>query len=240
MEKVSIMHCHFSDHKAVTTELCFKERVRVRNFWRHNDDLLGIPEYIKYMKDSIDEGIEKYHNETGETSREDSRRKWEFLKYFLGKQSRKFSKLLAAEKEATKTSLTQELETCEKDPVRNKLQILEIRNTLDTFKMEEDRKAIIQSRVSFAEHNEKPTSFFMRKIKQNYLESNVIELMKDGSKLTRDECNNEIYHFYKELYTSKKINPPSGRHIVGGRYLLLKKYDIAESWTMSHTHPKVP
>ena len=213
LEKVSIDHCHVSDHKAVNAHFSFKEKMKIRNFWRHNDELLDIPEYIEHIEQSTTEGIEKFCNETGGNAADwcDPRKLWEFLKYYLGMQSRKFSKELRIQKDKDKKKLTEELVESEKDPVNNGQKILELRNSLNMLQMEEDKRVIFQARVSWAENNEKPTNFFMRKIKQNFLESNIIELIKDGIKLTKEECNNEIYTFYKDLYALRENVEPNGR-----------------------------
>jgi hypothetical protein len=213
LESVSHIPCHLSDHKAVDVLLRFKERPRGRTFWRHDDALLEIPEYATAMKEAIAEGTQKYIKETETKLKEDSdpRKIWEYLKYHLGKESRKFSKEAAKQKEGVYRELTERLQELERDPICNKTELLEIRQKMDAFQYEKDKRIIIQSRVKFTENNEKPTNYFMRKIKENFRESNVIELVKDGAKLSKEQCNEEIFDFYKELYQKRKCSAPSSK-----------------------------
>jgi hypothetical protein len=211
LEKVTMSPCHVSDHKAVTTYLTFKERFRGRNFWRHNDTLLDIPEYVNHMRKAILEGTQKFSTECSSEQGSDPRNKWEFLKYYLSRESRAFSKKLKNDKESTKVELQTRLEKLGENPTENMTDYLEARNEWEELQREEDKKIIFQSRVTFTEHNEKPTGFFLRKIKENYIESNVIELVKDGKTLDRDKCNQEIYQFYKNLYAKKRTSKPCSK-----------------------------
>ncbi len=210
LDNVRLEQCHFSDHKAVVANFRFKGKVSLRNFWRHNDQLLDIPEYVEFIERSIKEGTQKFCRETGDQELNDARAHWEYLKYHIAKESRSFSKKLSDEKHKATNSLKMKLAALEWDPISNKKELLETTNVLERLQSETERKIIFQSRVSYVEHNEKPTSFFMRKIKENYLESNVIELKKDGITLPKDKCNKEIYHFYKALYAGKSTTKPTG------------------------------
>ena len=213
LETITLEYCHFSDHKAVKAAFTFKENVRLRNFWRHNDSLLDNEEYTEYMIKAIKEGTRKYLGETGSDCIEscDPRKYWEFLKYFLGKESRSFTQAVALEKNKCNRELQERLSVLDKNPICNKEEIISIKRSLELLQLEEDRKVIFQSRVAFAEHNEKPTSFFMRKIKENYRESNILELQKAGKKLSKEECNEEIYSFYKQLYEYRATAKPRGK-----------------------------
>ena len=213
LENITLEHCHFSDHKAVRAVFSFKENTRLRNFWRHNDSLLENEEYIEYMIKAIKEGTKKYLVETGSDCVDscDPRSYWEFLKYFLGKESRNFTQAVALERNKCNKELHEKLKMLDKNPVLNKEEIIDIKRSLELLKLEEDKKLIFQARVLFTEHNEKPTSFFMRKIKENYRESNILELEKDGKKLSKEECNKEIYSFYKQLYKHRATAKPRGR-----------------------------
>ena len=68
----------------------------------------------------------------------------------------------------------------EDNPVSNKTELVDVKRSLDLLRIEKDKRIMFQARVAFTEHNEKPTNFFMRKIKENFFESNVIELVKEG------------------------------------------------------------
>ena len=213
LEYVGLEHCHFSDHKAVKVKFCFKQSFKLRNFWRHNDTLLDFPEYVDYIKDSIREASKKYIKETNcrNLDNADPRKYWEFLKYYLGRDSRKFSKVMATEEKKVETALNIRLSELEDNPVSNKTELVDVKRSLDLLRIEKDKRIMFQARVAFTEHNEKPTNFFMRKIKENFFESNVIELVKEGEVLSRDDCNKEIYKFYQQLYGHKSASKPGGK-----------------------------
>ena len=211
IKEVEHRHCHFSDHKAVAVKVALGEKVKLRNFWRHNDSLLEIPEYVEHMKKAIEKGVKKYLNDIGLSSEEyaDPKMLWEYVKYHIGRESRAFSKQLSKEKEKATECLAEHLQRLEVDPVTNKVDIEDTKERLNKLLLEEEKKVMFLSRVKYIEHNEKLTNFFLRRIKDNYKETNVIELKKRGKKLSQDECNKEIFEFYSELYRRRRTEKPS-------------------------------
>ena len=118
---------------------------------------------------------------------------------------------MATEEKKVETALNITLSELEDNPVSNKTELVDVKRSLDLLRIEKDKRIMFQARVAFTEHTEKPTNFFMRKIKENFFESNVIELVKEGKVLSRENCNKEIYKFYQQLYAHKSASKPGDK-----------------------------
>ena len=213
LDSVEFKYCHFSDHKAVTLNLKFKNDIKRRTIWRHNDEMLKIPEYIRFIESEYKKIIDQYKEDMKLINLEEAEpcNLWEFIKFKLGESSRSFGTELAKERRKITCGLKLMLEDLSEDPQQNHDQIITLKDQIDLIETEEDRKKIFHSRVHFVEHNEKMTGFFLRKIKKNQAESNVIELINEkGNMISLEETNDEIYKFYKKLFERRETEEPSG------------------------------
>ena len=212
IKSIENIHTHLSDHKILKIEFVFKDDTKGNTFWRHNDRMLKNPEYLLHVINEYHSSINEYIQSNNLTNMEDAdpSQLWEYIKYRLGKCSRDFCAQHKKRIENTTKLLREQLNELENNPITNNKNIKETKNAIDVIEQEEVKAIIFQSRVSYYENNEKPTGFFLRKIKENYVESNIIQLRDgNGTELSKDEINKEIFSFYSKLFEKRSTSQPS-------------------------------
>ena len=212
ISSIGEVYTHLSDHKILRMEIVFKGQVKGNTFWRHNDKMLKNPDYLLHIIEEYHRCVESFLNDNNIVSIDEANpsQLWEYIKYWLGNQSRDFCALFNRQLTETTKGLHAQLTELEKDLTGNAELIRTTKEAIGVIEKEEAQKTIFQSRVNFVENNEKPTGFFLRKIKQNFVESNIIQLKDDnGADLTEDEISRDIYKFYSELFKYKETLEPS-------------------------------
>ena len=205
-------HTYLSDHKILRMEIIFKDQVKGNTFWRHNDRMLKNPDYllriIKGYHKCVESFLKDYKLSNADGA--DPSQMWEYIKFWLGKESRDFCAEYSKKVRETTKTLKNQLIEFEKNLIGNAEVIKETKKAIDIIEKEEAQKIIFQSRVNYYENNEKPTGFFLRKIKQNHMESNIIQLKDaDGSELSKDQISDKIHDFYSKLFAFKQVDEPS-------------------------------
>ncbi len=201
VEGVTEKYCHLSDHKLLRLSIVLKDKQIQKGYWKHNDSLLEIPEYVKAILQTFNECTA---HSNFESEPPDNSTLWEFCKYSMAKSSRDFGAQLKKEKNLELKNLLAKLSELENNAAENNTEIVQTKEEIDALNHEEDRKIMFQSRVHWIENNEKMTKFFFRKLKQNMHETNIIQLEADGRKLDPKEINKVIYDYYRNLFKYHK------------------------------------
>ncbi len=190
-----------TDHRLVQCHLNFIGITgKGKGVWRHNDSLLEKLDYVDFIKKTIERAGKMGNSCTN------GREKWDFIKYFIAKESRKFATAVAGAKKIEMKEVEQEVAAAEENPTEHKEALLFWSQKLEKLRHDEGRKIMMLSRATIFDEGEKMTASFFRLIKQNYLQSNILSLVRDdGSKMTQEECEREVKQFYTELFKKREV-----------------------------------
>ena len=196
----------FSDHAALILTICFDEETMPRSpgYWKFNNSLLSDNEYIALLRSKIPEFVEKYKEV------EDKGLFWEMVKIEIRGLTVRFSKFKAKRNRDEEKLLTfrfaqlsAKLQTVYSEDDKAELERIKIK--LSDFQTEKACGAIIRSRACWYEHGERNNKYFLN-LEKNYRQ-------KDISSSTRindpKEILNEERNFFKELYSSRIVDPNS-------------------------------
>ena len=202
----------FADHSALILTICFDEETAPRGpgYWRFNNSLLSDNEYVALLRSKIPEFVEKYKEV------EDKGLFWEMVKMEIRGLTVRFSKLKAKrnhDEEKLLTSrfaqLSSKLQTAYSEDDKAELERIKIK--LSDFQTEKTRGAIIRSRARWYEHGEKNSKYFLNLEKLNYRRKHISSLINHNGTRINDpkEILNEERNFFKELYSSRNVDPNS-------------------------------
>ena len=91
----------------------------------------------------------------------------------------------------------------------DKAELEQIKITLSEFATERTRGAIIRSKARWSEHGEKNNKYFLNLEKLNRKRKHISSLIKSSGIRINDpkEILNEEQNFFKQLYSSKNVDP---------------------------------
>ena len=197
----SIQPGYCTDHSIITLTLDLINHPRGRGHWKFNNSLLTDMTYIRKMKDVI--------MDTRNSNQEaNDQLLWDLIKYKIRQETIRMSsekkrnvnnKLMALEK------TLQSLEAERDDTGIEQEKIKHTREEIEKIQEEKTKGAMIRCKVRWYEEGEKSTKYFLNLEKRNYSKK-VISRLKDKHNHTLSqpkEINNEIFDFYKKLYSSR-------------------------------------
>ena len=197
----------FSDHAALILTICFDEETMPRgpSYWKFNNSLLSDNEYIALLRSKIPEFVEKYKEV------EDKGLFWEMVKIEIRGLTVRFSKFKAKRNPDEEKVLTfrfaqrsAKLQTVYSEDDKAELERIKIK--LSDFQTEKACGAIIRSRARWYEHGEKNNKYFLNLEKVNYRRKYISSSTRINDP---KEILNEERNFFKELYSSRIVDPNS-------------------------------
>ena len=203
LQEYKILPGLHSDHSILKIEISTQDISRGKGFWKFNSTLLHDPNYVKKIKDIIQECKTEFQN------LEDKGLTWEMVKLNI----RSFSVPYCIKKKKERAKFKKDLEI-----ELAKLQIeIDFNNNfnsresydsskreLEDLEKEEINSTIFRSKIQWAEEGEKNTKFFLNLEKRNYTNKLISNLEINGT-ITSDQekITNEQARFYSSLYTEK-------------------------------------
>ena len=192
-----------ADHSPVRIEIkIFKKGP---GMWRLNTSLLEDPVFCNDLKIII--------NEAKLSQNSDKRTHFDFIKYkvkeFSLRRSKEIAKANRQDMKQLENSIKIAEERLQTEPNNHSLQekLFDAKSALDNHYNRIHRGLVLQSRVQYYEEGEKCTRFFLNSIKRDAAKSTIRQLkLNETSPIIDDQPSvmNELYTFYKDLYTSKR------------------------------------
>ena len=188
-----------TDHRAVIIEIK-GEREIGPGLWKLNNLLLEDSKLIDIMRTNIGEII---HSNTSKNT--EKQIVWEMLKQRCRTTARRFSSEAADHTKAAKENISTCLEVALNQ--KNLHEVKKLKEQLMQFEREKAIKTMFRANCEYIEHDEKCTRYFFRRIKSNFLTSNIGKLdTPNGTIISRKEIAAELDAFYKDLYSTKMHN----------------------------------
>ena len=184
---------------ALILTICFDEETAppCPGYWRFNNSLLSDNVYVASLRSKIPEFVEKYKEV------EDKGLFWEMVKMKMRGLTVRFSKLKAKRNHDEEkllasrfAQLSAKFQTAYSEDDKAELERIKIK--LSDFQTQKTRGAIIRSRARWYEHGEKNSKHISSLINHN------------GTRINDPkEILNEDRNFFKELYSSRNVDPNS-------------------------------
>ena len=207
-----------TDHSIVELTLNFgKTRSKGKSFWKFNNTLLYNKDFVKEIKNSFLNTkmqyavfpynplkIDEIDNEIFESVLNPQL----FLEMLLlNARSISISMSTAIRKKETEIthSLENKIEKLElNDPIKNYDEISVLKKELKELRENKLKGSLVRSKAKWIEDGEKPSKYFCSLENRNFVSKRITSLFdKNNSELTNTaEINNEVFNFYKNLYTS--------------------------------------
>ena len=129
----------------------------------------------------------------------DEEARWEFLKHEIHQFSKMFSKNLHQKENIEKNSLEENT----KDFQTNS-QYLEFQSKLNLVYEKKVNGIKVQSKCNWYESSKKSSKFFLNLEKHHAIQSQLHKVIVNEKEIiSPEDINNEIYNFYKNLFTEK-------------------------------------
>jgi hypothetical protein len=196
IQSMTMRHTHLSDHKLLRIELRPKNIKPPFRIWKHKDGLLEDKEYIDALGSSICAAVEDSQELSSAKSR------WEYIKYKTRQRARALEKEVVLRERAERNEL-QAFVNANMGNRSNDQEKKDALVRLNQLEAEATDRLRLAARVRWVEHNERSTSYFFNRIKQNSADSNIIALSRDNLQLSDQEINQEIHRFYSTLYSAR-------------------------------------
>ena len=194
-----------TDHSAIKIE--FKDvgdGVKGPGLWKLNCSLLRDEVYVNKINRMIPTWIYE-----GRTDLSDPRSVWDWVKYNIKKQSRKYSMNKNKQRRREEQQLNEQFQNAhlvfQNDPSEENLVTLNVlRERMDKIYEEEVEGIIVRSRARWHEHGEKNSRYFLNLEKRNHVKKHVRKLRLSGV-ITSDpfEILQAEKEFYESLYKSR-------------------------------------
>ena len=203
--KVDIVTAIRTDHHAITLEIdSINDQQRGPSFWKFNNSLLDDDLFVERLRENFPKWIDEIN------FCDDSRIKWDWMKYKIRGESISYSKLKAKERRNRIQTIEDRLKMCEEkiaeSPTQENLANLESAKT--EYEKEYDyivRGSIIRSRATWFEQGERNNKYFLNLENRNKKKSCIRKLIRANGEETTvpDTIMTEIHSFYSELYDEK-------------------------------------
>ena len=204
--KVDIVTAIRTDHHAITLEIdSLNDQQRGPSLWKFNNSLLDDAFFVERLRENFPKWIDEIN------FCDDSRIKWDWMKYKIRGESISYSKLKAKERRNRIQTVENRLKICEEkiaeSPTQENLANLESVKT--EYEQEYDyivRGSIIRSRATWFEQGERNNKYFLNLEKRNKKKSCIRKLIRaNGEEITvPDTIMTEIHSFYSELYDESR------------------------------------
>ena len=203
--KVDIVTAIRTDHHAITLEIdSLNDQQRGPSFWKFNNSLLDDAFFVERLRENFPKWIDEIN------FCDDSRIKWDWMKYKIRGESISYIKLKAKERRNRIQTIENRLKICEEkigeSPTQENLANLESVKT--EYEQEYDyivRGSIIRSRATWFEQGERNNKYFLNLENRNKKKSCIRKLIRANGEETTvpDTIMTEIHSFYSELYDEK-------------------------------------
>ena len=203
--KVDIVTAIRTDHHAIILEIdSLNDQQRGPSFWKLNNSLLDDAFFVERLRENFPKWIDEIN------FCDDSRIKWDWMKYKIRGESISYSKMKAKERRNRIQTIENRLKTCEEkiaeSPTQENLANLESVKT--EYEQQYDyilRGSIIRSRATWFEQGERNNKYFLNLENRNKKKSCIRKLIRANGQETTvpDTIMTEIHSFYSELYDEK-------------------------------------
>ena len=196
-----------TDHRLVSLEMLESNaKKKILGLWKHNDLLNRDIQFVKLLKEKLEDFIPKAQEECSS-----HRGEWEAIKGKIREWSRAYSIDKMKQERAEKKALWEKMQiTSSRPSLEERKKFIEVKTKYDEICKKEAQRLIFRAKVDSLQHDEKFSTFFFLKIRQNRAQSNIAEL-KVGNEIEKNQIkvNDEIKRFYSELYTSDSPVQPN-------------------------------
>ena len=202
--KTDIIPSIGTDHSAIIIEFKQSQQFqRGKGYWKFNSSLVNDESYVKSLK----ENIENWRSEIEEVN--DSRLKWEYLKYKIRDFTIIFSKSKHKQINEAEKYLTNNLKILEEKIDLDDEELVEyneIKSKLEEHISEKTRGSLLRSKTQWYEEGEKSTKYFFNLEKRNADKKHIKKLISENGNIISNptEILKAEQHFYRELYSSRK------------------------------------
>ncbi len=209
IKDVSINPAINTDHSAVHLNICSDINTSMRgpSYWKFNDSLCDDVDYCNLLEQNVGVWLNEYCNI------DDSRVKWELLKYEIRRFTQSYCKKIAKQRREHIFDLENILKEAELalnlDPSETaKSNWEDAKRNLDECYDHITQGVITRSRADWVEYGEKNSKYFLNLEKANKVRSTIYNVCDDNGNVMTDgqSVQSEIYNYYSKLYSAKGVN----------------------------------
>ena len=208
-----------SDHSIISLSLVFHEMPKPKSYWKFNNSLLKVDSYTKEIKDTITKVKQQYaatpYNLNNIETVDNNLLQLTinpqlfFDILLLEIRSKTISLSVAFKKNESKKQelLQSEIKMLEdEDPTKNYDIIKEKEEDLRLIREKQLEGSLVRSRARWVEQGEKSSRYFCNLENRNFTSKRMTSLVnRKGEEITEyNHINNEVYNFYKNLYSNKE------------------------------------
>jgi hypothetical protein len=165
--------------------------------WKLKASLLQEPQIVA----SIAQAIVDAKQEAKQDGLDD-RATWEYVKYKARQKARAEEKKYFKEAKANRVKWQKTVDNHFANPQKRD-EVRAAKENLVRLDEEETQRLIDASKVKWAEHNEKSSTFFYNRLKQASADSNIMSLQVNGVELDATEVNQEVHRYYSDLFRGR-------------------------------------
>ena len=222
-ENVCLETGYRTDHSMVILKFKGPTTRKTKSFWKFNNSLLKDKEYVKIVKQVIEQVKTQYRDiSTQQTENEDIKftiTDQLFLDVLLMEIRGKtisYSSFKKKKIDKTEEKLVKEISQMEQDINTNNQILEEKRNELKRIRENKLNGLMIRSRAKWLDQGEKVSKYFCNMENRNYISKCMPDLIKsDGNKTQNEyEIIEETKNFYKNLYDAKPVRNIDLNHIL--------------------------
>lgn len=215
-----ILTAYRSDHCLISLSLCFSVSQKSKTFWKFNNSLLNNINFVSEVKHLINEikiqyGASPYNPLTiDKIEHGDLQLKinpqlfFDILLLEIRSKTIAFSSALKRMENDQIASLEAEIKKLEQENSSIHFDLIKQKeNELKSLREKKLKGVLIRSRARWLEHGEKPSNFFCNLENRHFVSKKMTGLIDKYENELNDfkDIENEVYNFYKQLYTSKEF-----------------------------------
>ena len=203
ISSTDVTNAFCTDHSPILFTLGeLNQSPRGRGLWKFNNSSKSNEEYLTKMKKHIASTLKNLNDE----NIFDEQARWEFLKYEIRKFTKMFSKNLCQKEKIEKNSLEETLKYMEENTkdFQTNSQYLECQSKLNLIYEKKVNGIKVRSKCNWYESDEKSSKCFLNLEKHHVIQSQLRKVIVNEKEIiSPEDINNEIYNFYRNLFTEK-------------------------------------
>ena len=210
-----------SDHSLITVDLNFITQERGKGYWKFNNSLLYDPEYVKKVKETINETVSSYRLPENEAFSIDDQMLFEMIKLQVRGITISHSSYKKRLKEREENKIEKQTAKLQKVLDENPTNGLkeEIENKKQQLKNIREIKlkgSMIRSRAKWNLQGEKNSKYFCNLEKRHYTDKLIPKVITEVGRELVDQkaILREQSKFYKNLYRTKNCSITEGQNDV--------------------------
>ena len=224
-----------TDHSLLTLRLNIEKFPRGKGFWKFNASLLKDENYVKLVKETIHETVERYKVkkdkvDTDDTSFSiDDQMFFEMLKLAIRGRSIAYSSRVKRQKEERERGLEKEIETlyeeiCGYNCTTNMTESMDAlehkKAMLEELRLDKMRAAMFRAKVKEYEEGEKPTRYFFNLEKRNGSAKTMTQVkVNDRIETNPEKILEAQREYYQNLYSERPINEEISKQFLQDKYI---------------------